>query len=68
MGDRHEQLVKMLISIRLRGETFDYAKQEALEFAKHCKPPESPSEVLFQVRDIWKRYEPTTRLSKQSNN
>ena len=67
-GDRHEQLVKMLISIRLRGETFDYAKQEALEFAKHCKPPESPSEVLFQVRDIWKRYEPTTRLSKESNN
>lgn len=58
-GDRHEQLVKMLIAIRKRGETFDYAKQEALEFAKNCKPPENPNEVLFQLNDIWKRYEPT---------
>lgn len=66
-GDRHERLVKMLIAIRTRGESFEYAKQEALEFAKHCIPPENPNEVLFQLNDIWKRYEPTTRLSKTSN-
>lgn len=66
-GDRHETLVKMLIAIRLRGEPFEYAKQEALEFAKLCNPPENPNEVLFQLNDIWKRYEPTTRLSTKSN-
>ena len=66
-GDRHEQLVKMLISIRLRGETYDYAKTEALQFNSHCKPPDDEKEVLFQLNDIWKRYEPTTRISKTSN-
>ena len=66
-GDRHEQLVKMLISIRLRGETYDYAKTEALQFNSHCKPPDDEKEVLFQLNDIWKRYEPTTRIPKTSN-
>ena len=66
-GDRHEQLVKMLISIRLRGETYDYAKKEALQFNSHCKPPDDEKEVLFQLNDIWKRYEPTTRIPKTSN-
>jgi len=57
-GDRHEQLVKILIAIRMRGESFEYAQKEALAFAAACNPPESTSEVLFQVRDIWKRYAP----------
>lgn len=58
-GDRHEALVKMLIAIRMRGETFSYAEQEALAFAAACNPPEDKNEVMFQVRDIWKRYAPT---------
>ena len=66
-GDRHEKLVKILIAIRLRGESYDYAKQEALDFAKSCIPPYNNHEALFQLNDIWKRYEPTTRLSTQSN-
>ena len=57
-GDRHERLVRMLIGIRLRGESYEYARQEALQFAKHCEPPESPSEAMFQLNDIWRRYEP----------
>ena len=57
-GDRHEQLVKILIAIRKRGESFEYAKEEALEFARNCNPPESPREVMFQLNDIWRRYAP----------
>ena len=57
-GDRHEQLVKILIAIRMRGESFEYAKEEALEFARNCNPPESPREVMFQLNDIWRRYAP----------
>jgi len=55
-GDRHEQLVKILVAIRKRGETYEYAKKEALEFARSCVPPENPREVMFQLNDIWKRY------------
>ena len=55
-GDRHEQLVRMLIAIRKRGETLEYATEEAKKFAAACNPPESISEVMFQVRDIWARY------------
>jgi len=61
-GDRHSALVKMLIAIRLRGETFEYAKNEAIQFARGCTPPENENEVLFQLSDIWKRYG-TTGLS-----
>ena len=57
-GDRHEALVKMLIAIRKRGESFEYAQAEAQAFAVACNPPESISEVMFQLRDIWKRYGP----------
>lgn len=57
-GDRHEQLVKMLIAIRMRGESIDYAQKEALAFADACNPPENHNEVLFQVNDIWTRYAP----------
>jgi hypothetical protein len=57
-GDRHEQLIKILIAIRKRGESFEYAKEEALEFARNCNPPESPREVMFQLKDIWRRYVP----------
>ena len=57
-GDRHGQLIKMLIAIRLRGEDYDYLKNEALTFAKLCDPPEDETEVLFQVNDIWNRYQP----------
>ena len=57
-GDRHGQLVKMLIAIRLRGEDYDYLKSEALTFARLCDPPEDETEVLFQVNDIWNRYQP----------
>lgn len=57
-GDRHAALVKMLIAIRMRGETFEYAQAEALEFANACNPPEDHNEVLFQVKDIWSRYAP----------
>ena len=55
-GDRHSALVKMLIAIRMRGETFEYAKNEAIQFARGCNPPENENEVLFQLSDIWKRY------------
>ena len=59
-GDRHEKLVKMLISIRMRGETYDYAREEAIRFAQACTPPENLREVIFQLNDIWRRYVPTT--------
>ena len=62
-GDRHATLVKMLISIRKRGESYEYAKLEAETFGKLCTPPENPKEIIFQLNDIWTRYEPTT-LSK----
>jgi hypothetical protein len=55
-GDRHGQLVKILIAIRLRGESYDYMKNEAMLFARGCSPPENENEVMFQVNDIWKRY------------
>ena len=55
-GNRHEKLVKMLIAITLRGENYDYLKDEAIKFANSCNPPEDHNEVLFQVKDIWKRY------------
>jgi hypothetical protein len=55
-GNRHEKLVKMLIAITLRGESYDYLKDEAIKFANSCNPPEDHNEVLFQVKDIWKRY------------
>ena len=58
-GDRHEQLVKILIACRKRGESFEYTKEEALEFARNCNPPENPKEVMFQLNDIWRRYVPT---------
>ncbi len=57
-GDRHGQLVKILIAIRMRGESYEYLKNEGLEFGKNCKPQEDPKEIMFQVNDIWKRYRP----------
>lgn len=56
-GNRHETLIRMLISMRLRGETLEYAKNEAMAFANACNPPESMREVMFQLNDIWRRYE-----------
>lgn len=58
-GDRHEKLIKMLISIRMRGESYDYAREEAIRFAQACEPPENLREVIFQLNDIWRRYVPT---------
>jgi len=55
-GDRHATLVRMLIAIRKRGESIDYAMSEGMAFAASCNPPESTAEVQFQVRDIWARY------------
>lgn len=55
-GERHAQLVKILIAIKKRGESYDYAKGEAIEFAKSCVPPENLNEVMFQLNDIWRRY------------
>lgn len=55
-GDRHERLVAMIISIRKRGESIEYATEEAIKFADACQPPESRSEAVFQVRDIYNRY------------
>tara|TARA_R100000773_G_C4214440_1_gene113386 strand:+ start:685 stop:1515 length:831 start_codon:yes stop_codon:yes gene_type:complete len=55
-GDRHEQLVKMLVAIKKRGESYDYAREEALKFARACDPPENNREVMFQLNDIWARY------------
>mgnify|MGYP005989548319 CR=1 FL=1 len=66
-GDRHERLVRMLIGIRLRGESYEYARGEALEFARACNPPENPKEAIFQLNDIWSRYAPVTSLSNKSN-
>ena len=57
-GDRHGQLVKILIAIRMRGESYEYLKNEGLECGKNCKPQEDPKEIMFQVNDIWKRYRP----------
>ena len=57
-GDRHGQLVKILIAIRMRGQSYEYLKNEGLEFGKNCKPQEDPKEIMFQVNDIWKRYRP----------
>jgi hypothetical protein len=48
----------MLIAIRKRGESMEYANEEALKFANACNPPENHNEVLFQVKDIWNRYAP----------
>ena len=59
-GERHEKLVKMLIGIRLRGESYEYARGEALQFAMNCIPVESEREALFQLDDIWRRYAPTS--------
>ena len=53
----------MLIAIRKRGESYEYAKLEAETFGKLCSPPENPKEINFQLNDIWKRYEPITTLS-----
>jgi len=61
-GDRHATLVKMLIAIRKRGESYEYAKLEAETFGKLCTPPENPKEIYFQLNDIWKRYEPITTI------
>jgi len=61
-GDRHATLVKMLIAIRKRGESYEYAKLEAETFGKLCTPPENPKEIMFQLKDIWKRYEPITTI------
>jgi hypothetical protein len=58
-GDRHEKLVRMLIGIRLRGESYEYAKNEAIVFNQNCQPPEQLSEIMFQLNDIWRRYAPT---------
>ncbi len=55
-GERHARLVKMLVAMRLRGETMEYATQEAITFNNKCTPPEEQGEILFQVKDIWKRY------------
>jgi len=55
-GNRHENLIKMLVAIKKRGETYDYARAEAIKFADSCEPPENHSEVLFQLEDVWNRY------------
>jgi len=55
-GDRHATLVKMLIAIRKRGESYEYAEQEAKVFGNLCVPKENPKEIMFQLNDIWKRY------------
>ena len=55
-GERHARLVKMLVAMRLRGETMEYATQEAITFNNKCTPPEEQGEILFQVKDIWNRY------------
>ena len=55
-GDRHEKLIRMLIGIRLRGESYEYAKGEAIVFNQNCQPPEQLSEIMFQLNDIWRRY------------
>jgi|TARA_A100001391_G_scaffold40407_1_gene22652 hypothetical protein len=65
-GNRHETLVRMLISMRLRGETLEYARNEAIAFANACDPPEDIREVLFQLNDIWSRYE-AKRIPTKSN-
>ena len=31
-------------------------RDEAIKFADSCNPPEDINEVLFQAKDIWKRY------------
>ena len=55
-GERHGALIKMLIAIRLRGESYEYARREAVEFGNLCEPQVSEQEITFQVNDIWKRY------------
>ena len=40
---------------------YDYLKREALEFARNCTPPEDEGEVMFQVNDIYNRYQPRTK-------
>lgn len=66
-GNRHENLIKMLVAIRLRGESYEYMKAEAINFANTCNPPETHDEVIFQLNDIWERYDPVKRLSKKSD-
>ena len=44
----------------MRGETYDYAREEAIRFAQACTPPENLREVIFQLNDIRRRYVPTT--------
>ena len=66
-GSRHERLVRMLIGIRLRGESYEYARGEALQFAESCTPPEKNSEVMFQLNDIWRRYAPFKGLPNTGN-
>ncbi len=56
LGGRHEFLIKMLVAMRMRGESYEYAKDQVLTFANKCNPPESYSEVMFQLNDVWNRY------------
>ena len=56
---RQKKLIKMLISNRLRGESYEFAKNEAIVFNQNCRPPEKLAEIIFQLNDIWKRYVPT---------
>jgi len=58
-GDRHEKLIKMLVSMRKRGEDYEYARNEVVKFAQACNPPENMREVIFQLNDIWRRYAST---------
>ena len=56
LGGRHEFLIKMLVAMRMRGESYEYAKDQVLTLANKCNPPESYSEVMFQLNDVWNRY------------
>jgi len=55
-GERHAKLVSMLVAMIKRGETYDYARGEVLEFSKRCSPIMDYNEVMFQLNDVWNRY------------
>ena len=56
-GERHIRLVQIVTAIIHRNESFAYAMSEAINFASTCTPPLDESEVRFQVKDLWERYE-----------
>jgi KaiC/GvpD/RAD55 family RecA-like ATPase len=54
-GERHQALVK-LASYLIGRHPYDYVKHTVLEWNQKCTPPQSESQVLFTLNDIYTRF------------